>query len=116
ASLRAIGGGKIDKEKRQLRANPEGLEKVSAHLPKKPAVLAQLGAPLTITDEIDKEIYLYHFLLETPRIEEGYEDRALNEVRITFDKKTQDLIRMSGRFAGLKASINYRKLQENPAD
>lgn len=116
ASLRAIGGGKIDKEKRQLRANPEGLEKISAQLPKKAAVIAQLGEPLTITNEPDKEIYLYHFLLETPRIEEGYEDRALNEVRITFDKKTQDLIRMSGRFAGLKASINYRKFQENPSE
>jgi hypothetical protein len=114
ASLRAIGGGKIDKEKRQLRANPEGLEKVSAQLPKKPAVIAQLGAPLTITNEPDKEIYFYRFLLETPRIEEGYEDRVFNEVKITFDKKTQDLIRMSGRFAGLKASINYRKLQGIP--
>jgi len=111
ASLRAIGGGKIDKEKRQLRANPEGLEKVADALPKKPAVLAQLGAPLTITDEIDKEIYFYRFLLETQRVEEGYEDRVFNEVKITFDKKTQELIRMSGRFAGLKASINYRKLQ-----
>jgi hypothetical protein len=111
ASLRAIGGGKIDKEKRQLRANPEGLEKVADALPKKPAVLAQLGAPLTITDEVDKEIYFYRFLLETQRVEEGYEDRVFNEVKITFDKKTQELIRMSGRFAGLKASINYRKLQ-----
>jgi len=111
ASLRAIGGGKIDKEKRQLRANPEGLEKVADALPKKPAVLAQLGAPLTITDEVDKEIYFYRFLLETRRVEEGYEDRVFNEVKITFDKKTQELIRMSGRFAGLKASINYRKLQ-----
>ncbi|MEI6707366.1 MAG: hypothetical protein WCK96_09560 [Methylococcales bacterium] len=116
ASLRAIGGGKIDKEKRQLRANPEGLEKVAAQLPKKPAIIAQLGEPLTITDEIDKEIYSYRFLLATPRIEEGYEDRVFNEVQITFDKKTQELIRMKGRFAGLKASINYKKLQESPSD
>lgn len=111
ASLRAIGGGKIDKEKRQLRANPEGLEKVSQQLPKKAAVVAQLGEPLTITQEPDKEIYFYRFLLETHSVEKGYEDRVFNEVKITFDKKTQDLIRMSGRFAGLKASINYRKLQ-----
>lgn len=114
ASLRAIGGGKIDKEKRQLRANPEGLEKVSQQLPKKAAVIAQLGEPLTITQEPDKEIYFYRFLLETHLVEKGYEDRVFNEVRITFDKKTQDLIRMSGRFAGLKASINYRKLQGIP--
>jgi hypothetical protein len=116
ASLRAIGGGKIDKENRQLRANPEGLEKVAAQLPKKPAVIAQLGEPLTITKEGDKEIYAYRFLLETPRIEEGYEDRVFNNVEITFDNKTQELIRMKGRFAGLKASINYKKLQEKPVE
>ena len=114
ASLRAIGGGKIDKEKRQFRANPEGLEKVADKLPKKPQILAKLGEPLTITQEPDKEIYFYRFLLETHGIEKGYEDRRFNEVHITFDKETQELIRMRGRFAGLKASINYRKFQENP--
>lgn len=108
-SLRSIGSAKIDKEKRQLRADFALLEKINADLPKKPAVLAQLGIPLLIEDEPEQEVYIYHFLLETPHIEEGYEDRALNEVKITFDKKTQELIKMSGRFAGLKASINYRK-------
>jgi hypothetical protein len=60
-------------------------------------------------------VYLYHFLLETHRIEKGYEDRALSEVKISFDKKTQELIRMSGRFAGLKVSINYRKFLNEPS-
>ena len=114
ASLRAIGGGKIDKEKRQLRANPEGLEKVAAELPKKAAVIAQLGEPLKIIDEVTREVYEYRFLLETHGVEKGYEDRIYNDVKITFDKKTQDLIRMSGRFAGLKAGINYRTLQGIP--
>ena len=114
ASLRAIGGGKIDKEKRQLRANYEGLDKVSDQLPKKAAVIAQLGEPLKIVDEVTREIYEYRFLLETHGVEKGYEDRVFNEVHITFDKKTQELIRMKGRFAGLKASINYRKLQGIP--
>ena len=59
-------------------------------------------------------MYIYRFLLETHHIEEGYEDRALNEVKITFDKKTQELIRMAGRFAGLKVSINYRKFLNEP--
>jgi hypothetical protein len=114
ASLRAIGGGKIDKEKHQLRANPEGLEKVAAELPKKAAVIAKLGEPLKIIDEITREVYEYRFLLETHGVEKGYEDRVYNDVKITFDKKTQDLIRMSGRFAGLKAGINYRTLQGIP--
>lgn len=111
-SLRSIGGATIDKDKRQLKANPELLEKIAAKLPKKSAVLAQLGEPLEIIQESDVEIYVYHFKLETPRIEPGYEDRALNEIKISFDKKTQELIRMRGRFAGLKVSINYRKFLE----
>lgn len=108
-SLRSIGGAEIDKEKQQLKANSALLEKISEELPQKSAVLAQLGEPFEIKDEGEQEIYIFRFLLETHHIEEGYEDRALNEVKITFDKKTQELVRMAGRFAGLKVSINYRK-------
>ncbi len=108
-SLRSIGGAEIDKDKKQLKANSALLEKISEDLPKKSVVIAKLGEPLEIKDESEQEIYVYHFLLETHRIEEGYEDRALNEVKITFDKKTQELTRMAGRFAGLKVSINYKK-------
>ena len=108
-SLRSLGGAEIDTEKKQLRANGKFIDKIAEDLPKKPAVLAQLGKPLEVKDEGEIEVYTYHFLLETPHIEKGYEDRALSEVKISFDKKTQELIRMSGRFAGLKVSINYRK-------
>jgi hypothetical protein len=115
-SLRSIGGAEIDEEKRQLRANNSKLlDKISEELPRKPTVIAQLGEPLEIKDEGDVEVYIYHFLLETHRIEKGYEDRALSEVKVSFDKKTQELIRMSGRFAGLKVSINYRKFLNEPA-
>ncbi len=107
-SLRSIGGAEIDKEKQQLRANSELLTKISDQLPKKASVIAQLGEPMDITDEGDMEVYRYHFLMETHHIEKGYEDRALNEIKIRFDKKTQELIGMSGRFAGLKVSIDYR--------
>ncbi|MGZ5075307.1 MAG: hypothetical protein ACXV9R_01685 [Methylobacter sp.] len=115
-SLRSIGGAEIDKEKQQLKANSALLDKISDELPKKPAVLAQLGEPFEIQDDGEQEIYIYRFLLETHHIEEGYEDRALNEVKISFDKKTQELVRMAGRFAGLKVSINYRKFQEESHD
>jgi hypothetical protein len=115
-SLRSIGGAEIDKEKRHLRVNSKLLEKISEELPRKPAVLAQLGEPLEITDEGDVEVYVYHFLLETHHIEKGYEDRALSEVKISFDKKTAELIRMSGRFAGLKVSINYRKFLDGASE
>jgi hypothetical protein len=107
-SLRSIGGAEINKEKMQLRANTDLMDKISADLPKKSAVVGQLGNPLEIIDEKENEVYMYRFLLETPEIEEGYEDRAISEVKLTFDKSTKELIKMAGRFAGLKVSINYR--------
>jgi hypothetical protein len=115
-SLRSIGGAEIDKEKQQLRANTDLIEKISADLPKKPTVIAHLGAPLEVQIEKENEVYIYHFLLETHGIEEGYEDRALSEVKLTFDKSTQELVKMAGRFAGLKVSINYRKFLDNGSE
>ncbi|MDD5320764.1 MAG: hypothetical protein PHD43_09175 [Methylococcales bacterium] len=115
-SLRSIGGAEIDKEKKQLRANSKLIDKIAEDLPDKSAVLAQLGEPLEIKDEGDQEVYLYHFLLETHQIEKGYEDRALSEVKISFDKKNAELVKMSGRFAGLKVSINYRNFLDGASD
>jgi hypothetical protein len=74
-----------------------------------------LGAPLTINNDQGNEIYVYHFLLDSPEIESGYEDRAISEIKLTFDKSTQELIKMAGRFAGLKVSIDYRNYLENSA-
>jgi hypothetical protein len=114
-SLRSIGGAEIDKEKQQLKASSAFSEKINEALPKKSVVLAKLGEPIEVRDEPEQEIYVYHFLLDTHSIEKGYEDRALNEVKLSFDKKNQELIRMAGSFAGLKVSINYRKFQAQPA-
>ncbi len=108
ASLRSIGGAAIDTEKKQLRANPALLEKIQADLPKKDTVITYLGSPLDIIDDQELEVYRYQFLLDTPHVDKGYEDNALNEIKISFDKKTQKLSKMSGNFAGLKVSIDYR--------
>lgn len=109
ASLRSLAGGEINKEKGQLKANASTIVKISAQLPKKATVVEQLGTPLEIKQEIGQEIYIYHFLLDTHDIEPGYEDRALSVVRLTFDNKNHELVRMGGQFAGLKISIDYRK-------
>jgi len=93
----------------QLRASADSLDKITVPLPQKSAVLAQIGEPLEIQDDHEQEIYIYKFQLETHNIEPGYEERALSEVKLSFDKKTQEMVRMTGRFAGLKISINYRK-------
>jgi hypothetical protein len=119
-SLRSLAGGAIDKEKKQLHANADSITKISAKLPQKATVIAQLGTPIEIKTEAEQEIYIYNFLLDTHDIEAGYEDRALSVVKLTFDKSSHELIRMAGRFAGLKISINYRKFlvdtNDNAAD
>jgi hypothetical protein len=108
-SLRSIAGASIDKDKKQLKANTDLLGKISAELPTQMAVLAQLGDPLEIKDEPEQDIYVYRFLLDSPRIEAGYESNALNEVKLSFDKKNHALFNMAGNFAGLKIAIDYRK-------
>jgi len=112
ASFRSLGGAEINEAKQQLKAKAELAEKISADLPKKSQVVKQLGEPIEITDEEKQEVYFYKFKLDTTDIEEGFEERALSEVRLTFDKSTKELVKMSGRFAGLKISINYRDFQE----
>ena len=112
-SLRSLGVATINEETRQLRANMDMIDKISAELPNKAQVITQLGAPLSIKDKAQQEQYRYHFLLETHDIEKGYEDRALCVIKLTFDKKTASLVKMAGRFAGLKISIDYRKYLDN---
>ena len=114
-SIRSIGGAKIDKEKRQLKADTDSIQKISVDLPQKSQVLSQLGEPLQVEDGGKNEIYHYHFLLDTAKVEDGYEDRTLSVIKLTFDKTTNELIKMAGRFAGLKISINYQKyIEEKP--
>jgi len=112
-SLRSLGEATINEETRQLRANTDLVDKISSELPNKAQVITQLGAPLSIKDKAEQEKYRYHFLLETHDIEEGYEDRALCVIKLTFDKETASLVKMAGRFAGLKISIDYRKYLDN---
>lgn len=108
-SLRSLGNAKINREKRQLIANTDLMEKIAADLPKKAQVLSQLGEPLLIKDAGKQAIYQYHFQLDTPGVEEGYEYRALSVVKLTFDEVTDEVIKMAGRFVGVKISIDYQK-------
>lgn len=109
-SLRSIGGADINKDKMQLRADTSRFGKITATLPRKAKIVEKLGQPLKIKNDNDQEVYVYHFKLITPNIEEGYEERELSIISLSFDKKTEELTKMSGRFAGLKVSINYGNL------
>lgn len=112
ASFRSLGSGEINEDKKQLKTKAALTEKIAADLPKKSMVVKHMGEPLEIIDEEKWQIYRYQFKLDAHQIEEGYEDRAMSEVKLMFDHKTNELVKMSGRFAGLKISINYRDFLE----
>jgi hypothetical protein len=47
-------------------------------------------------------------------VEPEYEKRRLAEAKLFFDPATDELVRLAGRFAGLKLAIDYRKLVRSP--
>lgn len=114
-SFRSLGAAEINEDKRQLKVNTEKVAKIDADLPLKSVVLAKLGEPLKTEQDNDLDVYIYHFQLEAYDIEEGYEDRALSEIKLSFNKQSSELVKMTGRFAGLKISIDYRKYQQQDA-
>jgi hypothetical protein len=111
-SFRSLGAAEINEGKRQLKVNTEKVAKIDADLPLKSVVLAKLGEPLNTEQDKNLDIFIYHFQLEAYEVEEGYEERTLSEIKLSFDKQSSELVKMTGRFAGLKISIDYRKYQQ----
>jgi hypothetical protein len=107
-SLRSLAGAEINRFNRQLKADPKKIMATSVQPPLQNVVVKQLGEPLK-TKISEKQIKMYYqFILDSPNIEPGYEDRALSEIKLEFDPLNETLMKMSGRFAGLKISIDYR--------
>lgn len=111
-SIRSVAKGEINKQTRQLKVDTNKVDKISSALPLKQSVVAKLGEPIEIIDKGLQQIYIYHFLLNAHDIEEGYEGRALNVVKLFFNNESQEMVKMSGSFAGLKISIDYQKYKQ----
>lgn len=111
ASLRSLGSSTVNRFKRQVRADLGAIPKIHAQVPIQSDIVSVLGAPLKIIQRKDVERILYRFKLETEMVEQGYEERQFTRVKLDFDSKTHKLLKMSGRFAGMKLSIDYRKFQ-----
>ncbi len=113
-SLRSLGTAKVDKKKRQVRADSASLPKTQLELPKRDTIVNVLGLPFDIQDQEDgSQLYLYHFRLETSGYQPKYEERRLAVAKLYFDPDTGELLKMWGRFAGLKIAIDYRNLTES---
>lgn len=109
ASIRSLGLGKVDQGKRQMKVDPEDLPKLTAGLPSRTDILKVLGPP---ADQFPHEgllILQYKFKAEAKPVAPEHEKRREAEAKLFFDPDKDELVRLSGRFAGLKLSIDYRK-------
>lgn len=116
ASIRSLGLGKVDRDKQQLRVDPEDLPRLAAKLPNRKTILAVLGAPAEEFAADGLKVLLYRYRAEAAPVEPGYEKRRLAEAKLYFDPARDELVRLAGKFAGLKLAIDYRKLLRAPRE
>jgi hypothetical protein len=114
ASIRSLGSGKVDQGKRQLKVDPEDLPKLTAKLPNRQAILNVLGLPAEEQVKDDLKVLVYRFKAEAVPVDPDYEKRRLAEAKLYFDPGKDELVRLSGRFVGLKLASDYRKLTRQP--
>lgn len=111
ASIRSLGLGKVDQGKQQLKVDPEDLPKLTGKLPSQKAILDALGPPTERATQDGLQVLLYRFKAQTTPVDPDYEKRRLAEAKLFFDPAKDELVRLSGRFVGLKIAIDYRKLR-----
>jgi hypothetical protein len=114
ASIRSLGVGKVDQGKKQLKVDPEDLPKLSARLPSRKNIVEVMGAPAEEFPHEGLKVLLYRFKADAMPVEPEYEKRRLAEAKLFFDPSTDELVRLAGRFAGLKLAIDYRKFIRSP--
>ena len=111
-SIRSLGGAKIDKKNRRIQGDADSVAKLKRELPRREDVLQHLGKPFSEETVDDLQKITYRYRLETVGTPPDKEKRRISNAQLYFDPDTGELLRFYGRFAGLKISINYRKLVE----
>ncbi len=109
-TLRAIGSANINRKERRVRADLSALRKSDRVLPLRESIVSHLGEPNVIHLVGPVRMYIYHFKLDCTPLEKRYESRLNTEVRLYFDRETDELLKAWGQFAGMKLALDYRKL------
>ena len=108
ASIRSLGVGKVDQGSKQLKVDPEDLPKLSARLPKMADITRVMGPPTNKGNDQGMKVLLYRFKANSKPVDPEYEERRIAEAYLYFDPAKDELVRLKGKFAGLKLSIDYR--------
>lgn len=112
ASIRSLGKGTILQSHKQLKVDYKDIPAIQEQPPALETVVSSLGQPDEIYRKDDLDVYLYHFKADSTATEPDYEDMRQSEVKLSFDPVTRRLAKMSSRFAGLKISVDYRKMAQ----
>jgi hypothetical protein len=110
ASIRSLGKGKVDEGRRQLKVDAEDLPRVSAAPPNRRKILEVLGPPAEESLKDGMTLYVYRFKADAVPLGEEGENRRIAVTKLYFNPVTDELVKMSSRFVGLKIAIDYRKL------
>jgi hypothetical protein len=102
--------GKVDQDNRQLKVDPDDLPELDASLPRVAAITTVLGLPAKEETEDGLRVLIYRFKADALPVDKEYDERRLAEAKLYFDPVRDELVRLKGKFAGLKLSIDYRKL------
>jgi hypothetical protein len=112
ASLRSLGKGKVDESRRKFRVDDQDLPKITVKPPTLEKIRAALGEPTETGMDKGRKLLIYRFLVDTPHLEKNYEDRRIAVTKLYFDPASGELLKMGGKFLGLKLSIDFLKLGE----
>ena len=113
ASIRSLGVGKVDQGRKQLKVDAEDLPKLTAKLPKTADITSVMGPPYQEGRDDGMKVLFYRFKSDSLPVDKEYEERRIAEAYLYFDPAKDELVRLKGRFAGLKLSIDYRKLSQS---
>lgn len=114
ASLRSLGKGKVDEARKKLSVDDEDLPRLSVTPPAREKLVALMGPPAEESEKNKLKLYIYRFQVETPHLDEDYEDRRTAVIKLYFNPTTDELVRMGGKFVGLKIGIDFLKLGQAP--
>ena len=110
ASLRSLGKGKILQSHRQLKVDYKDMPAITEQPPALETITSSLGQPDEIYRKDELDVYLYRFKADSTATDREYQDMRQAEAKLYFDPANGRLAKMSSRFAGLKISIDYRKM------
>lgn len=111
-SIRSLGHADVDRKKRQLRANPESLPRITQALPGRSEIVQGLGDPFATEVKDQSDCLIYRYRLQPPDggKDEDKEERRKAVVELLFNPLNGKLTKMDANFAGLKITIHYEKL------